>query len=104
MLASCTTAMRGVQQAQEILKRGQCADGKVLRVWRPPIAGSFARVYFEFEPEGLGRLVRCCHVDRRPPDLQLASLPPVGASVRVSYLPENPTRAVIAKLVSRFSR
>lgn len=104
MIASCTTAARGAQQAQEILKRGRLAEGKVLRVWRPPLTGSFARVYFEFEPEGLGRSVRCCHVDRRPADVQLASLPPVGASVRVSYLPENPTRAVIAKLVSRFTR
>jgi hypothetical protein len=103
MTASCITASRGAQRAREILQRGHSAEGRILRVWRPPIAGSFARVYFEFEPPQLGRPIRCCHIDRRPPDRQLASLPCVGASVRVSYLPENPARAVISKLVSRFA-
>jgi hypothetical protein len=31
-----------------------------------------------------------------------ASLPAVGSTVRVKYLPEQPSRAVIARLVSRF--
>lgn len=103
MVVSCVAAARGVRTSQEILKQGQCAEGRVLRVWRPPVAGSFARIYFEFEPAG-GAAVRCCHVDRRPLDMQLASLPAVGASVRVSYLPEQPTRAVIARLVPRPAR
>jgi len=32
----------------------------------------------------------------------MASLPAVGTTVRVKYLPERPSCAVIAKLVSRF--
>lgn len=103
MVGSCMVAQRGARRAQETLLRGQCVEGRILRVWRPPVMGSFARIYFEFEPPGHGRALRCCHIDRRPFGRQQASLPPVGASVRVAYLPENPRRAVIAKLVSRFS-
>lgn len=102
MIASCTLASRGMQRAQEILQRGQSVQGRILRVWRPPIAGSFARIYFEFVPQGMGEAVRCCHVDRRVPGSLIVSLPPAGATVRVSYLPENPREAVIARLVARF--
>jgi hypothetical protein len=101
MIGTCVAVARASQMQQEILKRGTPAQGTVLRVWRPPVAGSFARVYFEFQPAGVDRIVRCCHVDRRTPDL-VASLPAVGASVAVRYLPERPAAAVIAKLVSRF--
>ena len=45
--------------------------------------------------------MQTCHVDRRLGD-SVASLPAVGTWVRVKYLPERPSRAVIAKLVSRF--
>jgi hypothetical protein len=45
--------------------------------------------------------VQTCHVDRRAREWA-ASLPAVGSFVRVTYLPERPSRAVIAKLVSRF--
>jgi hypothetical protein len=45
--------------------------------------------------------VQTCHVDRRTGE-STASLPAVGTVVRVKYLPERPSRAVIAKLVSRF--
>lgn len=90
------------QLQRDIAKRGQSTAGKVLRVWQPPLMGSFARIYFEFEPEGMGRVVRCCHIDRRMGGGR-ASLPPPGASVVVFYLPENPAQAVIAKLVSRFA-
>jgi hypothetical protein len=103
LIISSRAALKGMQTAQEIVKRGQLAEGKVLHVWRPPIAGSFARVYFEFEPKGHGRAIQCCHVDRRMSGGRAASLPAAGASVAVRYLPENPARAVIAKLVSRFS-
>lgn len=103
LIISSKAALKGIQTAQEIIKRGQLAEGKVLHVWRPPIAGSFARVYFEFEPEGHGRLIRCCHIDRRMLSGRAASLPAAGACVAIRYLPENPTRAVIAKLVSRFT-
>lgn len=103
MVGSCLITQSAARRAKEILLRGQCTEGRVLRVWRPPVMGSFARIYFEFEPAGLGRALRCCHIDRRPFDRQQASLPAVGASVRVAYLPDNPRRAVIAKLVSRFA-
>lgn len=103
MIASCQAVSKGAQLQQEILKRGVLAQGIILRVWRPPLFGAFTRVYFEFEPAGFVRSVQSCHVDRRPVDEPLASLPPVGASVGVRYLPENPTNAVIARLVSRFT-
>lgn len=103
LIISSRAAWKGVQAAQEIVRRGQLAEGKVLHIWRPPIAGSFARVYFEFEPAGHGGPIRCCHIDRRTLFGSAASLPAAGASVAVRYLPEKPTRAVIAKLVSRFT-
>ena len=103
MVGSCVVTQWAARRATETLVRGQCTEGRVLRVWHPPLMGSFARIYFEFEPAGLGRALRCCHIDRRPFDRQRSSLPAVGASVRVAYLPDNPRRAVIAKLVSRFS-
>jgi hypothetical protein len=101
MILSCKSVSKGAQLQQEILKRGRMAQGRVIKVWRPPVAGSFTRVYFEFEPEA-GDAIQSCHIDRRTLDELAASLPPVGASVGVRYLPENPTNAVIAKLVSRF--
>jgi hypothetical protein len=104
MIASCTSVSRAVQLQQEILKRGVLAQGKVVRLWRPPVFGAFTRIYFEFEPTGTQDAVRTCHVDRRSSGDLAASLPAVGSSVGVRYLPENPTRAVIAKLVSRFVR
>ena len=102
MVASCKSVSRGVQLQQEILKRGVAAQGRILRLWKPPVFGAFTRIYFEFEPEGAEGAVRTCHVDRRSFGELAASLPAVGASVTVRYLPENPTHAVIAKLVSRF--
>lgn len=103
LIIASRAAMKAVLTAQEIVKRGRLAEGKVLHVWRPPIAGSFARVYFEFEPQGHGRSIQCCHIDRRVLSGLVASLPAAGASVSVRYLPENPTHAVIARLVSRFT-
>lgn len=90
------------QLQRDIAKRGHSTSGRVVKVWQPPLMGSFARIYFEFEPEGLSRVVRCCHIDRRAAGTK-ASLPAPGASVVVYYLPENPAQAVIAKLVSRFA-
>ncbi len=102
VLSSLTTA-RAAREQQEILKRGQPAHGRVLHIWRPKLHGAFTRIYFEFEPQGLDRAVRGCHVDRRAADEPAASLPAVGATVNVRYLPETPQRAVIARLVSRFT-
>ncbi|MGH8174779.1 MAG: DUF3592 domain-containing protein [Steroidobacter sp.] len=102
MIASCKSVSRAVQVQQEILKRGVLVQGKILRLWRPPVFGAFTRIYFEFEPDAEQGVVRSCHVDRRSLGELAASLPSIGASVSVRYLPENPTQAVIAKLVSRF--
>jgi hypothetical protein len=104
MIASCQSVSRGVQLQQEILKRGVLAQGTVVRLWRPPVFGAFTRIYFEFAPDDSENTVRTCHVDRRTYGAVAASLPPVGSSVGVRYLAENPTQAVIAKLVSRFVR
>jgi hypothetical protein len=103
MVATCQAVSRGSQLQQEILKRGAAAQGRILRVWRPPLFGAFPRVYFEFEPDEVGASVQTCHIDRRTFGELSASLPPVGACVGVRYLPESPTKAVIAKLVSRFT-
>jgi hypothetical protein len=104
MIASCQSVSRGVQLQQEILKRGVLAQGKIVRLWRPPLFGAFTRIYFEFEPSGSEDAVRTCHIDRRSAGELAASLPAVGSMVGVRYLPENPAQAVIAKLVSRLIR
>lgn len=104
MVATCLSVSRGAQLQQDILKRGILAQGRVLRIWRPPLFGAFTRVYFEFRAEGAPVAIQSVHIDRRRLDEAAASLPPVGAQVGVRYLPETPTQAVIAKLVSRFTR
>jgi len=86
---------------QEILKAGSVAQGFVTRIWQPPLAGSFPRIYFIFDPGNGTGPVEGCHIDRRPAGTS-ASLPAVGASVSIRYLPHDPNAAVIAKLVSRF--
>jgi hypothetical protein len=104
MFATTRSDTRGLQSQQEILKRGQRVDGRVTKVWRPPLMGSFPRVYFEFQLPGAEQVVQCCHIDRRPLAGFVSSLPAIGTSVAVCYLPENPAHAVIAKLVSRWVR
>jgi hypothetical protein len=103
MVATCKSVSNGAEQQREILKRGKIAQGRVLRIWRPPVMGSFTRVYFEFQPTDVEGVIQTCHIDRRSLGEPTASLPPIGADVSVRYMPENPTRAVIAKLVSRFT-
>lgn len=100
---SSLSVSRGSRLQQEILKRGQVAHGRVLHVWRPRLYGAFTRIYFEFEPSGIDATVRGCHIDRRSADEPSASLPAVGTTVSVRYLPESPRQAVIARLVSRFT-
>lgn len=95
------TAEQNFEQ-QQILRSGAAAQGIVTQVWQPPLIGSFPRIYFRFEPQGGEGPIECCHIDRRPLGNAMASLPAVGAAVSIRYLPENPNRAVIAKLVSRF--
>jgi hypothetical protein len=102
MLASHRVTDKASRLQRDIAKRGRSTSGTVLRIWQPPIVGSFARIYFEFEPEGAGNVFRCCHIDRRASRAK-ASLPAPGAAVVVHYLPENPAQAVIVKLVSRFA-
>ncbi len=103
MILSGKSALKGALVSQQIVRDGQVTEGRVVDVWRPPVAGSFPRIYFEFQPQGSERVVRCCHTDRRSLSGEVTSLPAVGATVTVRYLPEDPHRAVIARLVSRFT-
>lgn len=101
---SNTLTSSQTRRQQEIAQRGHTIVGKIVGIWRPPLAGSFTRLYIEFEPPHLNRRVRTCHIDCRLPGELSASLPSVGTSVNIKYLPERPHDAVIAKLVSRFMR
>lgn len=100
MNTSRKLSARQASEQQAILKAGAVAQGTVTNIWQPPLAGSFPRIYFQYEPQGGDAPVECCHIDCRPSGG--ASLPAVGAAVSVRYLPDNPHAAVIAKLVSRF--
>ena len=102
-ILSSLNVSRAAKLQQDILKRGQVAHGRILHVWRPKLWGAFTRIYFEFEPAGMSGPVRGCHVDRRSAAEPLASLPAVGTTVSVRYLPDQPQQAVIARLVSRFT-
>ena len=102
-IMSSLTVSRASRLQQDILKRGQVANGRILHIWRPKLYGAFPRVYFEFAPPGADSTVRGCHVDRRSVAEPTASLPAVGTTVSVRYLPEKPHEAVIARLVSRQS-
>jgi hypothetical protein len=104
VFASSRSDAKGLQSQQEILKRGEQVQGRITKVWRPPLMGSFARVHFEFQPSGSTQTIQSCHIDRRPFAGFIASLPAAGTAVAVYYLPENPAHAVIAKLVSRWVR
>src|SRR5688500_7794340 len=80
MLASCRFVTLGAQLQQEILKRGAIAQGRILRIWRPPVFGAFTRVYFEFQPHEAPQSVQTCHIDRRMGE-SMASLPAIGTWV-----------------------
>jgi hypothetical protein len=91
------------RRQHEIATRGEFCQGRVVAIQRPFLLDSCTRLYFEFAPPGSEQPVRCCHVDRRPVEEVCASLPSTGTVVTVRYLPEQPSRAVIGKLVSNFS-
>lgn len=102
-ILSSLNVSRAARQQRDIVKNGEAAQGRVLRIWRPGLYGAFPRIYFEFEPPGRNGPVRGCHVDCRSAAEPIASLPAVGTTVAVRYLPEKPQQAVIARLVSRFT-
>ena len=102
-VVSCLSASRAARQQMDILKRGHATHGRVLHIWRPKLYGAFTRIYFEYEPAGVDGPVRGCHVDRRVAGEPMASLPAIGTTVAVRYLPDSPRQAVIARLVSRFT-
>jgi hypothetical protein len=91
------------RRQHEVAARGEFCQGRVVAIQRPFFLDTSTRLYFEFAPPGVEQPMRCCHVDRRPPDEISASLPSAGTVVTVRYLPEQPSRAVIGKLVSSFS-
>jgi hypothetical protein len=102
MFASTRVDTKGLLSQQQILKHGEQVQGRVTKVWRPPLTGSFPRIYFEFQPSGTDRMVSGCHIDRRLLAGIVSSLPAAGTAVAVCYLKENPAHAVVAKLVSRW--
>jgi hypothetical protein len=102
LVVSVHIAAQRTAQQQQIVRSGTAAEGRIVRIWQPPLQGSFPRIYFEYTPHGASRPIVCCHIDRRSADEFRASLPAVGASVRVRYLPQRPYQAVIAKLVDAF--
>lgn len=91
------------RRQHDIAARGAYCQGRVVAIQRPFLLDTCTRLYFEFAPPGSDEPVRCCHVDRRPADEISASLPSTGTVVTVRYLPEQPSRAIIGKLVSSFS-
>lgn len=90
------------RRQREIAARGQLCQGRVVAIQPPFLLDTSTRLYFEFEPPGASEPLRCCHIDHRPVEEIKASLPPTGTVVTVRYLPEQPTRAVIGKLVPSF--
>ncbi len=103
MILSMKSTRRGQQLQQDILARGNLTQGTVIDLWQPPLTGACTRVYFKFCPSGARHPIQTCHIDRRGCSEWIASLPQIGAEVAVRYLPNNPTQAVIVKLVSRFT-
>lgn len=91
------------RRQHEIAARGEFCQGRVVAIQRPFFLDTSTRLYFEFAPPGSEQPLRCCHVDHRPVDEISASLPTTGTVVTVRYLPEQPNRAVIGKLISNFS-
>ena len=103
MMLSTKSMSRAVRRQQDILAKGILARGTVTRLWQPPLTGAFTRIYFEFWPSDGEHPVQTCHVDRRSANDWIASLPQIGADVAVRYLPDNPSQAVIVKLVSKLA-
>jgi hypothetical protein len=101
MMLSMKSMGRAVRLQQDILAKGVLTRGTVTSLWQPPLTGAFTRIYFEFWPSGGENPVRACHVDRRGGGEWIASLPQIGTAVAIRYLPEDPARAVIVKLVAR---
>jgi hypothetical protein len=93
----------GVHRAsiqRDIALRGALCQGRVVAIQRPFLLDNCTRLYFDFLPHGEMDAVRGCHIDRRSPDELQASLPAQGTLVTVRYLPHEPRRAVIGKLIS----
>ncbi|HEX2492476.1 MAG TPA: DUF3592 domain-containing protein [Steroidobacter sp.] len=84
----------------EIARRGASCQGKVVGIQRPFMLDACTRLYFDFVPQGGAQPLRACHVERRPFDELRGSLPAAGTVVTIRYLPEQPTHAVISKLVA----
>jgi hypothetical protein len=88
------------ERQREIARSGATASAKIVAIQQPFLLDACTRLYFDFVPEGGDRLLRACHVDRRPLADVRASLPAAGATVVIHYMPRSPRRAVISRLVS----
>jgi hypothetical protein len=93
-------AMHQASVQRDIALRGAMCQGRVVAIQRPFLLDNCTRLYFDFQPHGEMDAVRGCHIDRRSPDELQASLPAQGTLVTVRYLPHEPRRAVIGKLIS----
>lgn len=100
MAAKHAVAMHQALKQRDIARRGVVCQGRVVAIQRPFFMDSCTRLYFDFVPEGADHEVRACHVDRRAQEELMASLPAQGTLVSIRYLPEQPSAAVIGKLVS----
>ena len=97
--ASFNTTQQAQRQLQT-LQRGISCRATVVGIQRPFLFDACTRVYFEFVPVGSAEPLRCCHVERRALTEIALALPATGTQVSVSYLPEDPTNAVIGKLLA----
>lgn len=99
MTASLLVRQRQTRRQQEIVNKGARCEGKVVAIQRPLMLETGTRFYFDFEPPGTDRLLRVCHIDRRPVGESTAASLHTGTAVVVHYLPEQPRQAVIGTLV-----
>jgi hypothetical protein len=83
-----------------IAHAGETCYGRVVAIQRPFLLDDCTRLYFDFVPSGSDAPIRACHVARSSSDESPRPLPPQGAVVTIRYLPEQPQRAVIGKLVA----
>ena len=84
----------------EIARYGEVSEGRVVAIQRPFLLDSCVRLYFDYVPVGSERPIRACHIAPRVGAELRSSIPHMGSSVSVSYLPHRPSQAVILGLVA----
>ena len=106
IVITMSLAIKHAISAHRVTRQRRIADagarclGRVVAIQRPFMLDECTRLYFDFIPTGTQESVRACHVTRSTADGSMRPLPPQGATVSVSYLPDRPQHAVIGKLVT----